>query len=101
MIRRPPRSTLFPYTTLFRSGLIIVVLVAALVGNIGSSLNSVSTVFTMDIYIKKYSPAATNSEIIRIRRVITIAGAIVSVLITLAIDNIKGLNLFYVFQSVL
>src|SRR2546430_9069501 len=23
MIRRPPRSTLFPYTTLFRSGLII------------------------------------------------------------------------------
>src|SRR5256885_3214557 len=24
MIRRPPRSTLFPYTTLFRSGLIMV-----------------------------------------------------------------------------
>src|SRR5687767_15650574 len=23
MIRRPPRSTLFPYTTLFRSGLIV------------------------------------------------------------------------------
>src|SRR3989441_13251291 len=28
MIRRPPRSTLFPYTTLFRS-LVIVVLIAA------------------------------------------------------------------------
>src|SRR5256885_11841306 len=25
MIRRPPRSTLFPYTTLFRSGLVVVV----------------------------------------------------------------------------
>src|SRR3712207_2999719 len=25
MIRRPPRSTLFPYTTLFRSGLVLVV----------------------------------------------------------------------------
>src|SRR2546426_8529080 len=24
MIRRPPRSTLFPYTTLFRSGIVIV-----------------------------------------------------------------------------
>src|SRR5256886_8308720 len=24
MIRRPPRSTLFPYTTLFRSGMIVV-----------------------------------------------------------------------------
>src|SRR5690349_21973407 len=34
MIRRPPRSTLFPYTTLFRSlrGLLIAVLCAALVG---------------------------------------------------------------------
>src|SRR3712207_6938966 len=30
MIRRPPRSTLFPYTTLFRSALLLV-LVAALV----------------------------------------------------------------------
>src|SRR3712207_8839455 len=26
MIRRPPRSTLFPYTTLFRSGLVIGIL---------------------------------------------------------------------------
>src|SRR5260370_29994026 len=24
MIRRPPRSTLFPYTTLFRSGLLVI-----------------------------------------------------------------------------
>src|SRR2546430_16863601 len=29
MIRRPPRSTLFPYTTLFRSGWWLVVAVAA------------------------------------------------------------------------
>src|SRR3712207_5324293 len=28
MIRRPPRSTLFPYTTLFRSGLLVLVVVA-------------------------------------------------------------------------
>src|ERR1043165_7437008 len=28
MIRRPPRSTLFPYTTLFRSGLITLVSIA-------------------------------------------------------------------------
>src|SRR3712207_7783086 len=29
MIRRPPRSTLFPYTTLFRSGLAELITVAA------------------------------------------------------------------------
>src|SRR3712207_8208390 len=31
MIRRPPRSTLFPYTTLFRSGLVLLVRRAAVV----------------------------------------------------------------------
>src|SRR3712207_8766759 len=36
MIRRPPRSTLFPYTTLFRSPMRIVVVGAT--GNHGSSL---------------------------------------------------------------
>src|SRR3712207_4346413 len=30
MIRRPPRSTLFPYTTLFRSGAVVLVLAGAL-----------------------------------------------------------------------
>jgi SSS family transporter len=103
-LKNPDEAYLTLVTQLFppgMRGLIIVVLVAALVGNIGSSLNSVSTVFTMDIYIKKYRPDADNQEIIRIGRVITVAGALVSVLITLAIDNIKGLNLFDVFQSVL
>src|SRR2546426_6296020 len=32
MIRRPPRSTLFPYTTLFRSGLAVLELPQALDG---------------------------------------------------------------------
>jgi alpha-L-rhamnosidase len=103
-LQNPDEAYLTLVTRLFppgMRGLIIVVLIAALVGNIGSSLNSVSTVFTMDIYIRKYRPGATNREIIRIGRVITVAGAIVSVAMALAIDNIKGLNLFDVFQSVL
>src|SRR3712207_8497786 len=32
MIRRPPRSTLFPYTTLFRSGVGLVLLATVLYG---------------------------------------------------------------------
>src|SRR5690348_18191539 len=32
MIRRPPRSTLFPYTTLFRSGLAVYTLASLLCG---------------------------------------------------------------------
>ena len=82
-------------------GLIIVVLIAALVSNIGSSLNSVSTVFTMDIFVKKYQPRATNKDIIRIGRWVTVGSAVLSVIIALAINSIKGLNLFDVFQSIL
>jgi SSS family solute:Na+ symporter len=82
-------------------GLIVVVLMAALIGNVGSSLNSVSTVYTMDIYLKKNKPNATNAEIIKIGRRVTVVSAVVSVIIALAIDGIKGLNLFNVFQSVL
>src|SRR5256885_4196466 len=32
MIRRPPRSTLFPYTTLFRSLLVVIAIIAILIG---------------------------------------------------------------------
>src|SRR2546430_6030599 len=47
MIRRPPRSTLFPYTTLFRSfhryRPQVVVHLAALVGGIGANRRSPGT----------------------------------------------------------
>ena len=103
-LSNPDEAYLVMVTNLFpmgMKGLIIVVLLAALVGNVGSSLNSVSTVYTMDIYLKRYKPQATNNEIIKIGRVVTVVSAVVSVIIALAIDNIKGLNLFNIFQSVL
>lgn len=83
------------------NGLVIVVLIAVLVGTIGSSLNSLSTVFTMDVYVKKFNPRASNKQIIRVGRLSVIAGCFFAIIVALAIDNIKGLNLFDVFQSVL
>ena len=82
-------------------GLVLAVLTAALVSTIGSALNALSTVFTMDIYVKKFNPAATNKQIIRTGHIVTVVGAVLSVLICVAIDSIKGLNLFNIFQSVL
>src|SRR3712207_7513387 len=37
MIRRPPRSTLFPYTTLFRSNVVDITLMPAMPGTMTSS----------------------------------------------------------------
>ena len=82
-------------------GLVLAVLTAALVSTIGSALNALSTVFTMDIYVKNFNPEASQKEIIRTGHVVTLVGALLSVVITVAIDSIKGLNLFNIFQSVL
>src|SRR5687768_18596323 len=43
MIRRPPRSTLFPYTTLFRSLLLYVTLNGAFQSEIGDNLGKATT----------------------------------------------------------
>ncbi|MEO5562712.1 MAG: Na+/glucose cotransporter, partial [Chitinophagaceae bacterium] len=83
------------------NGLVIVVLIAVLVGTIGSSLNALSTVFTTDIYVKKINPAATNQQIIKVGRMTVLGGCLFAVMMAIAIDSIKGLNLFDVFQAVL
>jgi SSS family solute:Na+ symporter len=91
-------------TNLFPSGmngLVICVLIAVLVGTIGSSLNALSTVFTTDIYLKKVNPAATTQQQIKIGRITIAIGCVFAVLMAVAIDNIKGQNLFNIFQAVL
>lgn len=100
----PDEAYMTMVTQLFPSGmtgLVMAVLIAALVSTIDSALNSLSTVFTMDIYVKKYRPGATQKQIVKIGRIVTVLGAVIAILMTLAIDSIKGLNLFDVFQAVL
>lgn len=101
---RPDEAYLAMVTSLFPSGmvgLVFAVLTAALVSTIGSALNALSTVFTMDIYVKKINPEASQRRILGMGRAVTLAGAVAAVAITIAIDSIKGLNLFNIFQSVL
>lgn len=103
-LKNPDEAYLTMVTQLFPAGLrglIIVVLIAALISTIGSALNSLSTVFTMDIYVKKYQPDASQPTIKRMGRVTVLVGSLLSIFITIGIDSIKGLNLFDVFQSVL
>jgi SSS family solute:Na+ symporter len=103
-LKDPNEAYMTMVTNLFppgMNGLVIVVLIAVLVGTIGSSLNALSTVFTTDLYVKKINPNATNEQIIKVGRMTVAAGCVFAVVVALAIDNIKGLNLFDIFQSVL
>lgn len=91
-------------TNLFPSGmngLVICVLIAVLVGTIGSSLNALSTVFTNDIYLKKINPQASISKQIQIGRFSIVVGCAFAIMMAIAIDQIKGQNLFNIFQAVL
>ncbi|MFC0877276.1 sodium:solute symporter [Saccharicrinis sp. FJH2] len=82
-------------------GMVMAVLIAALVSTIDSALNSLSTVFTMDIYIKKFRPEASQKEIVTIGRVVTVIGAVIAVFLAIAFESVSGLNLFDKFQAVL
>ncbi len=97
-------SYLFMVTNIFpigMVGLVMAVLTAALVSTIGSSLNALSTVFTMDIYVKNIKPHATSRDIRRMGRTVTIIGSLISILICVAVDLIRDIPLFNIFQSVL
>jgi SSS family solute:Na+ symporter len=83
------------------TGMVMAVLIAALISTLDSALNSLSTVFTMDIYVRNFKPDANQKEIVRTGRIVAVIGAITAMFITLAIDKIKGLNLFDIFQAIL
>lgn len=103
-LENPDEAYISMVTMLFPEGmvgLVFAVLTAALVSTIGSALNALSTVFTMDIYVKRHNPKASQRRINYIGRVVTAIGAAVAIMICVAIDSIKGLNLFNIFQSVL
>lgn len=82
-------------------GLVIVVMMAALISTVGSALNSLSTVFTMDIYVKRYKPEANDKEITFIGRIVVLIGALLSIFLAIGITFIQGLSFFNIFQSVL
>ena len=83
------------------TGLVVVVMSAALISTIASALNALSTVFTMDIYLKTKEGNVTNETIIRVGRMVVIFGALLSVFLAIAITFIQGLSFFNIFQSVL
>src|SRR3712207_7298284 len=49
MIRRPPRSTLFPYTTLFRSGLLYLTHLVAIAESDPASLIRAGSLDSLDV----------------------------------------------------
>jgi SSS family solute:Na+ symporter len=88
------------YLPVGMKGLIVAVLIAALVSTVDSGLNSFSTVFTLDIYVKKYGPDATQQEIVWVGRIVMVSVAIVAILIALSMEGV-GKNMFELLQGII
>lgn len=82
-------------------GLVIVVMAAALISTIAAALNSLSAVFTMDIYMKMNKKPISDNKIVRIGRIVVLIGSVVSIALAIGITFIQGLSFFNIFQSVL
>src|SRR3712207_8303486 len=62
MIRRPPRSTLFPYTTLFRSSALLHLLFRSRLGLPRLRCDSLSQAYPRGDYRQPSTPASSRSE---------------------------------------
>jgi SSS family solute:Na+ symporter len=82
-------------------GLVVVIMSAALISTIAAALNSLSAVFTMDIYLKRHPENAGEKQIKRTGRLLVVVGAAISVFLAIGITFIQGLSFFNIFQSVL
>lgn len=82
-------------------GLVMAAIIAGLISTIDSALNSLSTIFTLDIYVKRFKPKANQKQIIRIGRIVTLFGSVLSVFISMGISQIDSSDLFMLLQSIL
>ena len=73
-------------------GLAFAALTAAVVASLAGKANSISTIFTLDIYQKKINPAATEKKLVLTGRLVVIIAMLVAVLIApfLGIDKKGG-----------
>jgi SSS family solute:Na+ symporter len=82
-------------------GLIMTVLMAALISTVASALNALSTIFTLDVYQKRFRPEAAVKETVFVGRVVLVAGSFISVFIALGVAALKGMDLYSLFQAIL
>ncbi len=62
-------------------GLAFAALVAAIVSSLASMMNSTATIFTMDLYKGSYKPEASESELVRIGRLVSLICIVIGALL--------------------
>lgn len=82
-------------------GLVVAVLMAALVSTINSQLNSLSTLFTMDIYCKHRRTEPGDGEKTWVGRMVMAIGGVGAIALGTALSKVEGMDLFSMLQSII
>ncbi len=61
-------------------GLVFAALIAAILSSLGSMMNSISTIFTMDIY-KHYKPNTSDAKLVAIGRLVALSSIIIAMIV--------------------
>jgi len=77
-------------------GLVLAALFGAIQSTVNSVLNSTSTIFTVDIYKRMIRPNASDREEVRVGVVTTIIVLIMSIVLGIFIDRLKGQVFLYI-----
>ncbi|MGM0545215.1 MAG: sodium/sugar symporter [Bacteroidota bacterium] len=69
-------------------GLVVAALAAAIVSSMASMLNSVATIFTMDIYIPYFNEDATDKQTVNMGRISASVALITAIIVAPQLDNV-------------
>ena len=68
-------------------GVTVAAFAATVVASLAAKINSISTIFTLDIYKKVFNPGASEQRLVNVGKVSIIAASIVGILLTMALGN--------------
>jgi SSS family solute:Na+ symporter len=69
-------------------GLAFAALIAAIVSSLASMMNSISTIFTMDIYRAYLAPRATEYQLVRVGRIAAAVALVIATPVAIALQNL-------------
>lgn len=80
-------------------GLILATLFGAIQSTVNSVLTSTATVFTLDIYKRKFFPHASEKKIVRVGVISSVIILIISIVMALSFKYFEGMGLFVYLQT--
>lgn len=82
-------------------GLFLAAFMAALMSSIDSYLNSAATILTTDLYKRFLRPAATDEQLLRIGRIVTIVLIVWGIVFAILLGRIQSSGIYAIFQTLM